>query len=78
MIQVIRRPGGAWERQADGSKGTKLWHNVRGRRMLTAHGRLVLDDWYDVTIHIPCWEQELDNPHHDRNDDQLGQQQAHR
>ena len=67
MIQVIRRPGGGWERQADGSKGEKLWHNVRGRRTLTAYGRANLQDWYDLTIHVPCWEQELQNPHHVHN-----------
>ena len=61
MIQVIRRPGGGWERQADGSKGEKLWHNVRGRRTLTRYGRDNLHDWYDLTIHVPCWEQELAN-----------------
>ena len=67
MIQVIRRPGGGWERQADGSKGAKLWHNVRGRRTLTQYGRDNLHDWYDLTIHVPCWEQELANPHHVHN-----------
>ena len=67
MIQVIRRPGGGWVRQANGSKGEKLWHNVRGRRTLTAYGARNLRDWYDLTIHIPCWEQELQNPHHAHN-----------
>ena len=54
-------------RQADGSKGEKLWHNVRGRRTLTRYGRENLQDWYDLTIHVPCWEQELQNPHHVHN-----------
>ena len=64
---MIRRPGGGWERQADGSKGAKLWHNVRGKRTLTKHGRDKLQNWYDLTIHIPCFEQELENPHHRHN-----------
>ena len=68
MIQVIRRPGGGWVRQADGSKGAKLWHNVRGKRTLTKHGRDNLQNWYDLTIHIPCFEQELENPHHAHHD----------
>ena len=68
MIQVIRRPGGGWERQADGSKGQKLWHNVRGHRTLTVYGRQALQDWYDLTIHIPVIEQELRNNAHPHND----------
>ena len=63
-MQVIRRPGGGWARNADGSQGQKLWHNVRGQRTLTAFGVVALDDWYDLTIHIPVIEQELANLHH--------------
>ena len=67
MIQVIRRPGGGWERNADGSKGAKLWQTRHGRRVLTRYGQDNLQDWYDLTIHVPCWEQELANPHHAHN-----------
>ena len=67
-MQVIRRPGGGWARNADGSQGQKLWHNVRGVRTLTAFGQQQLTDWYDLTIHIPAIEQELANDHHRHND----------
>ena len=69
MIQVIRRPGGGWVKNPDGSKGQKLWHNVRGRRTLTQFGRENLEHgWYDVTIHVPALEHEMENPHHAHND----------
>ena len=66
-MQVIRRPGGGWLRNADGSQGRQVWHNVRGNRQLTAYGRQHLRDWYDLTIHIPVIEQEMENPHHRHN-----------
>ena len=68
MRQVIRRPGGGWERNADGSKGPKLWQTRHGRRVLTRYGQDNLQDWFDLTIHVPCFEQELENPHHAHND----------
>ena len=66
-MQVIRRPGGGWLRNADGSQGRQVWQNVRGNRQLTAYGRQQLRDWYDLTIHIPVIEQEVANPHHRHN-----------
>ena len=67
MIQVIRRPGGGWVRNRDGTQGEKLWHNRRGVRTLTRYGQDNLTDWYDLTIHIPVIEQEMANPHHTHN-----------
>ena len=75
-LQVIRRPGGDWEkvvlRDQRGneivSKRQKLWHNDHGRRTLTVYGQENLTDWYDLTIHISVWEQELENPSHRHND----------
>ena len=67
MIQVIRRPGGGWVRNRDGTQGEKLWHNRRGVRTLTRYGQDNLTDWYDLTIHIPAIEVEMANPHHTHN-----------
>ena len=64
MIQVIRRPGGAWQRNADGSRGAQLWRNVRGNRTLTRHGENVLQNFQDLTVHIPCTEGGYDNDDH--------------
>ena len=54
--QVIRQPGGAWERLADGKKGRQLWRNQAGRRTLTAFGRTRLAGWQDLTVHVPVFE----------------------
>ena len=59
--QVIRQPGGAWERLADGKKGRQLWRNQAGRRTLTAFGRTRLAGWQDLTVHVPVFEYEYAN-----------------
>ena len=59
--QVIRQPGGAWERLADGRKGRQLWRNRAGRRTLTAFGRTRLAGWQDLTVHVPVFEYEWAN-----------------
>ena len=59
--QVIRQPGGAWERLADGRKGRQLWRNQAGRRTLTAFGRTRLAGWQDLTVHVPVFEYEYAN-----------------
>ena len=60
-VQVIRRPGGAWEKLQDGGKGRQLWKNVGGRRTLTAFGRTRLAGWQDLTVHVPVLEYEFEN-----------------
>ncbi len=60
-VQVIRRPGGAWEKLRDGQKGRQLWKNVAGRRTLTAFGRSRLAGWQDLTVHVPVLEYEFEN-----------------
>ena len=61
-VQVIRRPGGAWEKLQDGGKGRQLWKNVGGRRTLTPFGRERLAGWQDLTVHVPVLEYEFENP----------------
>ena len=58
---MIRQPGGAWERLADGRKGRQLWRNQAGRRTLTAFGRTRLAGWQDLTVHVPVFEYEYAN-----------------
>ena len=60
-VQLIRRPGGAWERLQDGGKGRQLWKNVGGRRTLTPFGRERLAGWQDLTVHVPVLEYEFEN-----------------
>ena len=60
-VQVLRRPGGAWERLPDGGKGRQLWKNQGGRRTLTPFGRQRLAGWQDLTVHVPCLEYEFEN-----------------
>ena len=60
-VQVIRRPGGAWEKLQDGGKGRQLWKNVGGRRTLTPFGRERLAGWQDLTVHVPVLEYEFEN-----------------
>ena len=64
MIHVIGKPGGAWERNPDGSRGQQLWRNVRGNRSLTRYGEQVLLDFQDLTIHIPASEGGYDTDDH--------------
>ena len=56
MIPIIRHPGGAWERNSDGSRGARLWFNRAGRRTLTAYGAARLANFQDLTIHVPVIE----------------------
>ena len=60
-VQVLRRPGGAWERLPDGGKGRQLWKNQGGRRTLTPFGRQRLAGWQDLTVHVPVLEYEFEN-----------------
>ena len=60
-VQVIRRPGGAWEKLQGGGKGRQLWKNVGGRRILTPFGRERLAGWQDLTVHVPVIEYEFEN-----------------
>ena len=60
-VQVIRRPGGAWEKRPDGTKGMQLWKNRAGRRVLTKFGKTRLAGWQDLTIHVPVFEYEYEN-----------------
>ena len=60
-VQVIRRPGGAWEKLQGGGKGRQLWKNVGGRRTLTPFGRTRLAGWQDLTVHVPVLEYEFEN-----------------
>ena len=60
-VQVIRRPGGAWEKLQDGGKGRQLGKNVGGRRTLTPFGRERLAGWQDLTVHVPVLEYEFEN-----------------
>ncbi len=41
---------------------------MRGCRILTAFGRANLTDWYELTLQVPVWEQEMDNPYHAHHD----------
>ena len=66
-IQIIRRPGGAWEKHPDGGKGRQLWKNVAGRRTLMAFGREWLVDWQDLIMHIPILEYKFENKFYDYN-----------
>ena len=60
-MQVIRRPGGAWEKLPGGGQGRQVWKNTNGRRTLTNYGRQVLSDFQDLTVQIPVTEYEFEN-----------------
>ena len=64
MIPIIRQPGGAWERNSDGSRGARLWFNRAGRRTLTAYGQGRLANFQDLTIQIPVTESGLPTLEH--------------
>ena len=52
MISVLRRPGGGWER----ATGHRLWYNRGGQRTLTQYGANRLQNFQDLTVHIPVTE----------------------
>ena len=61
-MDIIRAPGGGWERDpATNQRGRQLWHNRRGRRVLTNYARNspLYQDWQDIVLHIPVLEQQI-------------------
>ena len=59
-MNIIRRPGGAWEQ----STGRRLWFNRNGNRRLTNYGEQRLINFQDLTIQIPVVESGLPTPEH--------------
>jgi len=59
-MNIIRRPGGAWER----STMRRLWYNRNGNRRLTAYGEQHLANFQDLTIQIPVVESGLPTLEH--------------
>ncbi len=69
MLSVVRTPGGAWERNPNGSRGQQLWRNRRGVRSLTLYGENRLQHFQDLTVHIPAEELGFDTGDHPRTRD---------
>ena len=59
-MNIIRRPGGAWEK----ASGRRLWYNRNGNRRLTTYGEQRLINFQDLTTQIPVVESGLPTPEH--------------